>query len=241
MPDEKKDVKRRRPLLRSLSWIFLVAAAAVIGYYAVQGSHGTAAAAVCEAKFLTQPEETSPGSSDWAAYGVTQLNVMPGRSFSIEPAPDLYTDEWFGAALSSPGTCDYRVDFDAEVTGPLHPDAAAMLGYGYSVGARGNVINGVPQGVTVQFDIPFGGLRTVELPGQANAAGLNAHLYRFVGTGHYHHWTLTVRGVSMLVSVDGERYGPVDLSRASGGELILRVWDARLYVRNVRTSKLRPW
>src|SRR5437667_3476114 len=134
MPDEKKDVKRRRPLLRSLSWIFLVAAAAVIGYYAVQGSHGTAAAAVCEAKFLTQPEETSPGSSDWAAYGVTQLNVMPGRSFSIEPAPDLYTDEWFGAALSSPGTCDYRVDFDAEVTGPLHPDAAAMLGYGYSVG-----------------------------------------------------------------------------------------------------------
>jgi hypothetical protein len=50
---------------------------------------------------------------------------------------------------------------------------------------------------------------------------------------------VTVTGAHMLVSVDGQSYYPVDLSEP-GTDLILRVWDAQLYIKNVEISKLRP-
>ncbi len=80
----------------------------------------------------------------------------------------------------------------------------------------------------------------MELPGDANATGHNAKTYGFVNTNHYHHWALTITGEDMTVSVDGQQYGTVNLNQADSGAIILRVWNARLYVRNVIISRLGP-
>jgi hypothetical protein len=231
--------KRTRPLLRAVSWVILTAAAAVIGDSAVQGTNSISARAVCAVKYFTQPVRTLPVSTNWAQYGVTRMIAGPARSFSIEP--ELLTDKWFGAYLNSPGTCDYRIDFDADLSRPLDSQSAAALGYGYAVGARGQVVDDVPHGTTVQFDPPFGGLRTVELPGDPNASGHNAQKYAFARPGRFNRWSLTVSGTTMTVDVDYQRYGSVDLSHAGSGEIILRVWNARLDVKNVEITKLGPW
>jgi hypothetical protein len=231
---------KRRPVVKAVSWVAGIAVAAIVGQYAIDGSHSVAARAVCEVSYLVHPAESRPASSAWTGYGTTQLTRSPGQALSVEPAQDLATDMWFGAELAGPGTCDYQVSFDAELLGPEDRVLAPQLGYGYGVGARGSAINGIPHGTTVQFDPPFGGLRTVQLPGQVNSPGLNSRRYGFVETGHYSHWILTVRGSAMLVLVHGERYGPVDLGRANGGEILFRVWDGRLKIRNVEISKLAP-
>ncbi len=238
-PASTPEKKSRHRLLKTVIFAVTTALAAIIGDYAVQGTHSLVAQAVCAVRYLAAPSDSYPDSSRWTAYGVTSLTTTSRRSFSVEPARQLLTDEWFGASMPAPGLCDYRVDFDADVSDPLDQPDAPALGYGYAVGAHGDAINDVPNGTTVQFDPPFGGLRTVELPGDANAIGHNAKRYAFVNTNHYHHWALTITGEDMTVSVDGQQYGTVHLNQADSGGILLRVWNARLDVRNVRISKLR--
>lgn len=226
-------------LLKCIPWALTIALAAVIGDWAVQGSHSVATRGWCAIRYFAAPSKSYPGNSRWATYGVTELTAT-GASFSLAPKGKQLTDEWFGASLSGPGLCNYRVDFDAAISGPLYPRWGKALGYGYAVGAAGYVDNDVPNGTTVQFDPPFGGLRTVELPVDPNAAGLNAQQYAFVKTDHYCHWQLIVNGMNMTVSVNGIQYGTVRLTGTGSGDIILRIWDARLNVKNVKISKLRP-
>jgi hypothetical protein len=239
-PSGTGNKKSSHRLLKTIAFVVTPALAAVIGDYAVHGTHSVAAKTVCAVKYLAAPSISYPGSSQWTAYGVTSLTTTSGRSFSIEPAGQLLTDEWFGASMNGPGLCDYRIDFDADISEPLDQPEATALGYGYAVGADGAVVNDVPYGTTVQFDPPFQGLRTVELPGGANAIGHNARKYSFINTNHDHHWVLTITGSKMAVCVDGQQYGPVSLSQPDSGSIIFRVWNARLGVSNVRISKLRP-
>jgi hypothetical protein len=237
---EKGRSNSSRRLPKLISWVITVALAAVIGDWAAQGSHSLAAQGLCAIRYLTAPATSYPASSRWSAYGVTQLTVILGKTLTIQPAGQQLTDEWFGASLNGPRLCNYQVDFDADLSAPLYPKWASSLGYGYSAGAAGQVSNDVPDGTTVQFDPPFGGLRTVELPGGVNAPGHNPRTYAFVRPGHYCHWQLTVNGIDMTTSVDGRRYGTVRLTGPGSGDIILRIWDARLSVKNVRISKLRP-
>lgn len=238
--DKLADKKNRR-LLKAIVSVVTAAVTAVVCDYFVQGSHSLAAPAVCGVKYLTAPPSSYPDSSHWVAYGVSNLTTTSSRSFSLQPGGQLLTDEWFGATLAGPDLCDYRVAFDADITGPLHPAAVRILGYGYAVGARAEAVNDVPQGTTVQFDPPFGGLRTVVLPDDANSPSHNPEQFSFVNTGHYHHWVLTVRGEDMTVSVDGQRYPHVvHLDGAGPGGILFRIWNARLDVRDVKISKLRP-
>ena len=239
-PSGTGEKKSSRRLLKVIVFVVTPALAAVISDYAVQGTHSVAAKAVCAVEYLAAPSISHPGSSQWTAYGVTSLTTTSGRSFSIEPAGQLLTDEWFGASMNGPGLCDYRIDFDAVVSEPLDRPDAQALGYGYAVGAGGDVVNDVPHGTTVQFDPPFGGLRTVELPDGANAIGQNAEKYPFVNTNHDHHWVLMITGSDMAVSVDGQQYRTVTLSQPDSGGIIFRVWNARLDVSNVKISKLGP-
>jgi hypothetical protein len=239
-PSDTPGKKSSHRLLKVIASLVTAALAAILGDYAVQGSHSAAGHAVCIAKYLTASSSSYPDSSRWTAYGVTSLTTTSNRSFSVEPARRLLTDEWFGASMTGLGLCDYRVDFDADVSGPLDQRFALALGYGYAVGAHAEAINDVPHGTTVQFDPPFRGLRTVELPDGVNAGGQNAKTYLFVNTNHYHHWALKVTGQNMTVSVDGQRYGTVHLDGPASGGIIFRVWNARLDVRNVRISRLRP-
>lgn len=227
-------------MLKLISWGITVALAAAIGDWAVQGSHSLAAHGLCAIKYFTTPAKSHPGSSRWATYGVTQLTAVTRKSFSLQPKGQQLTDEWFGANLNVSRLCDYRVDFDADISGPLYPRWASTLGYGYAVGAAGQVDNDVPHGTTVQFDPPFGGLRTVELPEDPNAAGHNAQKHSFVRTNSYCHWELIVNGMNMAVSVNQTRYGTVRLMGTGSGNIILRIWDARLSVKNVEISKLSP-
>ena len=92
----------------------------------------------------------------------------------------------------------------------------------------------------MQFDPPFAGLRTVELPKDPNAAGHNAQKYSFVRTNLYCHWELIVKGTTMTVSVNQTRYRTVQLIGTGADNIILRIWDARLSVKNVEISKLSP-
>jgi hypothetical protein len=239
-PSANSEKKSSHRLLKSMIFVVTAALTAVIGDYAIQGTQSVAARAACVVKYLMAPSVSYPDSSQWTAYGVTSLTTISSRSFSVEPAGTLLTDEWFGATMKAPELCAYRMDFDADISGPLNQPAAPMLGYGYAVGADGDALNDVPYGTTVQFDPPFGGLRTVELPVDAYATGHNAKTYSFVNTNHYHHWILTITGADMTVSVDNQQYGTVDLNQADSRAIILRVWNARLDVRNVKISKLKP-
>ncbi|MGA2825606.1 MAG: hypothetical protein ABSF03_05755 [Streptosporangiaceae bacterium] len=226
-------------LLKSISWILTIALAAVISDWAVQGSHSVVARGLCAIRYFSAPPKSYPENSGWATYGVTEL-AATGKSFSLAPEGEQLTDEWFGATLRGPGLCNYRVDFDAAISGPLYPRWVTELGYGYAVGAAAHVDNDVPNGTTVQFDPPFRGLRTVELPVDPNAAGHNPHKYVFVIANHYCHWQLIVNGMNMTVSVNGNQYGTVRLTGTGSDDIILRIWDARLSVKNVKISKLRP-
>jgi hypothetical protein len=260
MPEDKRSARRpaRRParpsarpaaapaadqhtknhrLQKSIAWVATVGLAAVIGVWATQGSHSLTAQGLCAARYVTAPATSHPPTGNWAAYGVTQLTAAD-RSLTIKPSRLLATDEWFGASLNGPRLCDYRVDFDAELSTPLFPQLAGGLGYGYAVGAGGEVTNDVPGGTTVQFDPPFGGLRTVELPAGVNVPGQNAQRDSFVRPGRYCHWELDVRGSNMTVFVNGRRYGIVQLMKNQPAAIILRVWDADLTIRNVRIARL---
>lgn len=236
-PGEKKS----HWLLKTILSLMTAALTAIFCDYAVQGSHSLAAQAVCVVKYLAAPPSSYPDSSRWAAYGVTSVTTTSSRSLRLQPGGQLLTDEWFGASMAGPELCDYRVAFDADVSGPLDQDAVRALGYGYAVGAAAQAVNDVPHGTTVQFDPPFRGLRTVELPDDANAFGHNPAQFSFVNTDHYHHWVLTVRGEEMTVSVDGQRYrSVVHLDGTASGGILFRIWNARLDVRDVKISKLRP-
>jgi len=46
--------------------------------------------------------------------------------------------------------------------------------------------------------------------------------------------------MNMTVSVNSTRYGTVRLTETGSSEIILRIWDAHLSVKNVKISKLRP-
>jgi hypothetical protein len=160
--DKPADKKNRR-LLKAIVSVVTAAVTAVVCDYFVQGSHSLAAPAVCGVKYLTAPPGSYPDSSHWVAYGVSNLTTTSSRSFSLQPGGQLLTDEWFGATLAGPDLCDYRVAFDADITGPLHPAAVRILG-------------------------------------------------------------------SHVVHLDG----------AGSGGILFRIWNARLDVRDVKISKLRP-
>jgi hypothetical protein len=234
------DAEARKPVWRRLAaWAAPLLLGAILISFVVPGTHSGLRVAGCFYKFATSPRSEIPASTDWAPYGTSVITDTSAFSFSVRPDPTMGAqDEWFGARLGVASYCDYQVEFWAMLTGPLYPVPSA--GYGYAVGCRGNVINGVPDATTIQYDPPFRGLRTVDVPSEADARGFNPTPSDSVDTGRYHHWVITVRGNQMLAVLDGKPYPPVDLDTGFGNEIIIRVWNSEVRIRDMRISRIRP-
>jgi hypothetical protein len=67
---------------------------------------------------------------------------------------------WQGLYLVDSGLCNYRLDVDAE----LVRGARDVVGYGYAIAPRANVLGGVPTGPAIQYDVGFHGLRYPNYP-----------------------------------------------------------------------------
>lgn len=235
-----KDAEARKPGWRRLAaWAAPLLLGAILISFAVPGAHNGLRVAGCFYKFATSHGSEAPASADWVPYGTSVITDTSAFSFSVRPDPTMGAqDEWFGASLGVVSYCDYRIEFWAMLTGPLYPVPSA--GYGYAVGCRGKVVNGVPDATTIQYDPPFRGLRTVDVPSMANASGFNPTPFASVNTGRYHHWVITVQGNQMLAVLDGKPYQPVDLDTGFGNEIIIRVWNSEVRIRDMRISRIRP-
>ena len=234
------DAEARKPAWRRLAgWAAPLLLGAVLVSFAVPGAHNGARAAACLYRYAASAASQTPASSNWMPIGASVITDTSASSFSVRPDPTMGAeDEWFGASLAVASYCDYRIDFRAMLTGPLYPVPGA--GYGYAVGCRGKVINGVPAATTIQYDPPFRGLRTVDIPAGANAPGFNQALTDSVDTGRYHHWVITVRGNQMQAVLDGKPYRPVDLDARSGNQIIIRVWNSEAWIRDMKISSIQP-
>jgi hypothetical protein len=237
---QEPEPRRRRHVVRRIAlWAVPIVAGAILISYAVPGAHNVITTGVCYFKFAISPRQVYPKSSDWISFGTTQMADVSSSSLEVRPSPSMGAqDEWFGASLPVVRFCDYQIKFQAKLIGPLYPVPTA--GYGYAIGSRGKVVNGVPEATTIQYDPPFGGLRTVDVPLKANAGGYNAIPFSSVNTGHYHHWVLTVRGDTMLALLDGKSYAPVSIDTGHGHDVVLRIWNAEVEIRSVVITKLHP-
>lgn len=224
---------RHRPARAAFTWILAVCATPVIANYAVPSAHHIFTTASCFAKYLLPPHEIRLPSSAWRPYGTTVKSISVT---AVLIRPTEAGDIWFGAAVPFTRYCDYRLSFSAELAGPR--EAITGLGYGYAIGVRGTAINGVPIATTVQYDPPFGGLRTVPLPCCANKPGYNAQQMSEIVRGVYHRWTIRVTGGTAYVSLDGRGYGTINLGH--GNEIIVRVWNAAVIVNNMVMSRADP-
>lgn len=227
---------RRRPVRHAVGWLLAVCAAPVIANYAVPSAQHIYNTASCYARYWILPGDTRIASSAWQPLGATSVKALSRTSASIEPA--AVGDIWFGATMPFTRYCDYRVTFSAELVRPIQASAIGQLGFGYGVGARGTAINGVPSATTVQYDPPFGGLRTVPLPCCANEPGYNPQQIHGIVAGKYHSWTLTVTGATAYVSLDGNGYGSMTLGH--GNDILIRVWNAKVIVRDMVITAVKP-
>jgi hypothetical protein len=230
--------KKRRWAARVIIWAVPVGAAAVLASYTVPGAHRAETAATCIVKYVATSPAYRPASTAWTPYGSTEITETRS-ALAVRPDPQMgAADEWFGASLNVTKSCDYHIGFNAYLIGPLYQVAGS--GYGYAIGARGHVDNGVPYASTIQYDPPFGGLRTVDVPNDANLNGLNAIPFQGIVAGRSHHWDIVVRGDNMVASLDGRKYPPVELDTGGGEELIVRVWNAQVIIAGVTITKLSP-
>lgn len=227
---------KRRPVRHALAWLLAVCATPVIASYAVPSAQHMFNTASCYAKYWTLPGDTRIRSSAWQPFGATSVKPLSRTSVSIKPA--AAGDIWFGATMPFTRYCDYRVTFSAELLRPIQANAIGQLGFGYGVGARGVAINGVPSATTVQYDPPFGGLRTVPIPCCANNPGYNPQQIPGIVAGKYHRWTLTVIASTAYVSLDGKGYGSITLGH--GNDILIRVWNAKIIVTDMEITALRP-
>ena len=196
--------------------------------------HGRA----CLAKYTTGPHVSRPSATAWTAFGPSQL-TQASASLAVRPSPAMQAaDEWFGVSMPVTASCDYEIRFRAVLSKPLYNVPGA--GYGYGIGVRGDVDNGVPTATTIQYDPPFGGLRTVDVPSNANAPGYPPTPFPGMTPGRPHDWKIIVQGSTMLVSLDGHTYPQVRLDVGSGNQLIVRVWNAKVTITMMSVTKLRP-
>jgi hypothetical protein len=238
-PKASKAPESKRPWpVRLLFWVVPIIVATVIANYTVPGVHRIVAASACSFKYATAPQVVRPGSSAWTPFGSSQTSYS-ASSLAVRPNPAMgAADEWFGASLHVTTSCDYRIEFEATLTGPLYNVPGS--GYGYAIGARGDVDNGVPDATTIQYDPPFGGLRTVDVPGEANAIGYPATPFPGITAGRSHSWAITVTGNTMMASLDGRAYSPVRLDTGGGDQIIVRVWNATITITKMSITKLGP-
>jgi hypothetical protein len=233
------DTLKPRPhrFRRILIWILIACAAPVVGAYAVPGAHHVFTTARCYGKYLLQSREERLPSSAWHPFGVTSVKAVSMTAVSVRAS--ALSDTWYGALIPLKRYCDYRVSFSAQLVGPWHPAYVGVLGYGYAVGLKGTAVNGIPNAVTAQYDPLFGGLRTVPIPCCADKPGYNPRPILDVSAERYHRWSVMVSGDIAYVSLDGRGYGEMTLG--DGDDILLRVWNATVNVKDVVVRAVRPW
>lgn len=238
-PAQERETKDKRPWpVRAIAWLVSGIVAALVGYYTVPSVHRIVTAGACLAKYATGPHVTRPPATAWTAFGPSQLTEA-AASIAVRPSPAMQAaDEWFGVSLPVTASCDYEIRFQAVLSQALYNVPGA--GYGYGIGVRGDVSNGVPTATTIQYDPPFGGLRTVDVPRDANAGGYPPTPFPGLTPGRPHDWDIVVRGSTMLAYLDGRAYPQVRLDVDGGNQLIVRVWNARVTITTVSVTKLRP-
>ena len=237
-PAREPEKKKRPWPLKVIAWAIPIIGGTVLANYTVPAVHQAVAASVCVFKYATAPQVTKPPPTAWTAFGSSQLTGT-ASAIGVRPSPAMgAADEWFGASLPFAASCDYKVEFQATLTGPLYNVPGA--GFGYGIGARGDVDNGVPAATTIQYDPPFGGLRTVDVPNEANTNGYPPTPFPGITAGRSHHWIVVVKGDTMLASLDGRAYVPVRLDAGDGNQLIVRVWNAMVTISDVTITRLWP-
>jgi hypothetical protein len=221
------------PVRRTTAWILAACITAVIANIAVPGAHRAYVTAGCYVKYFAEPRITHPSTSSWRSFGVTSIKPLSASSLMITPSAQGYI--WFGADMPFTRYCDYRISFKAELIGPMDP---RLVGYGYGIGVRGTTINGVPDATTIQYDPPNGGLRIALIPCCANSPGYNSISTPDVIAGAYHFWSLDVIGPDAYVSYDSKGYGQMNLG--SGNEILIRVWNASVVLKDIAITPIRP-
>jgi len=220
-------------------WAASVVGGALLLSHSIPAVNQVVAAVGCAVRYETAPGRVQVPVRLWSPYGGTTMTSYDpaDRAFTIQPPQQLMNDEeWFGVSFPYTRTCDYSMSFEASLTAPL---SSANPGWGYAFGARGTVLNGWPWAATIQFDPALGGLRTVILPNGANAPGYNAEPFDDVnGFGTFNRWTVSVKGNQMYASLNGADYPPVTLQRYAAGDILFRVWNGRLTVRNLTITRL---
>jgi len=238
-PAKEQETKNKRPWpVQVIAWLVTGIVAALVSYYTVPSVHRIVAASACMAKYLTGPRVSRPPVAAWTAFGPSQLTEAVG-ALAVRPSPAMgAADEWFGVSLPVTASCDYVIRFQAVLSKPLYKVPGA--GYGYGIGVRGDVTNGVPTATTIQYDPPFGGLRTVDVPSNANAPGYPPTPFPGMTPGRPHNWDIIVRGSTMLASLDGRAYPQLRLDVGAGNQLIVRIWNAKVTISQMSVTKLRP-
>ncbi len=227
---------------RALVWTIGVAAAAVISNFVVPAAHKAFANATCYGKYFWPGSPYAPSNKEWQPYGVTWVRSIRPRSVLIQPAPSQGpNDEWYGAVLPFTRFCDFRLTLRAELIGPRDkkPADVKAYGYGYAIGVHGEAVNDLPSATTVQFDPPFKGLRLIPLPQGPNLSGYNASTkFPKILPGTTHTWAITAQNNTAFVSLDGKGFQALSLT--SGHDILIRVWNAKVLISDVKLYALAP-
>jgi hypothetical protein len=130
-----------------------------------------------------------------------------------------------GSTVAQPVSCRWRLDARIRFATASSPQA----GFGIGVGT---VVLGEPHARAVQYDLGWGGYRSVSYPGDETLGELRSKLDH-----EWHEYQLDVARESLQFSVDGVLRFTENASTGCGKPL-LRVWNSSIDVGSVELMAL---
>jgi hypothetical protein len=220
---------------KALKWLGLTILAAIIAIFVAAGIPVVRD----HFKQFMGPGRWQPTGSDWHAVQQTTMRLEPGGVLQLT-TPVGYM-RWFGAYLSNPRLCNYRLSLDAR---SADERAGSLYGYGIAPGVS-IAADGIPQGEGVQYDRGFRALRFPDYPYDSadNQSGYIDPEQSFLDgspirvNGQWHHWTIVVSGTTATVTLDSHQARSLHLAATCAGGIYLRVWNGTAYFRNITISK----
>ncbi len=155
--------------------------------------------------------------------------------------------KWAGYYVRVPA-CDYTVELDAKLIGPLVPDPSPGQGWGYGVGLCSFLHSPEPQGLSWQYGVyqsstgPVAALYPRILPQADTPSEDERNVSRITALdGQWHHWTLIIHQEKVAAYFDNDLqlqpepatgnfpYPPSCL----GSGFLIRVWGGQAEFRNI--------
>jgi len=172
----------------------------------------------------------------WTAFGDVTPVGDPQRGLSVRAPENDYAQlrgVWVDARF-----CNATIDLDARLDAPTQDSP----GFGFAVGLRATVRDGLPYGWSLQLEwdpaLPGFAHRPAMLPDEARTGGNSRPGGPMPGS--WHHLRLQVRGTTVTVAMDGTELGgsPYTVDAAACGDLLLRVWGTTVQFRDVAIRPL---